>query len=213
MGNIGLDPPSQQSRSSWVQTERAAHEAWKNLIQDAPMAAALMNVLVAQMDSRTNAVVASQGTLGELMARPGHKAIHRNTVRSAINKLRTDRWIEVVRLGGHGGALAYVINDRVAWSRGRRELRYSAFSARVVASESEQTEPLDDRPPLRQVPTLMRGEEQLPSGEGEDPPSQPSLDGLEPDLPAVFTDEYGREWEANPESGELQRRIESDDQE
>ena len=38
---------------------------------------------------------------------------------------------------------------------------------------------------LRRIPTLYPGEQQLPTGPGEEPPSQPSIPGLEPDLPAL----------------------------
>ena len=31
----------------------------------------------------------------------------------------------------------------------------------------------------------MPGERQLPTGPGEDPPSQPAIDGMEPDLPSL----------------------------
>lgn len=146
------------------------------------MAARLAHVLVAYMGDG-NAVVASQATLGELMAVPGQQPVHRNTVRKAIQKLEAERWIEVVQIGGKGGALAYVINDRVAWGQPRDRLRYSRFSAQVIASSSEQASPIDERPPLRQIPTLMRGEQQLPHGPHDDPPSQGLLEGTEPDLP------------------------------
>ena len=146
------------------------------------MAARLAHVLVAHMGDG-NAVVASQATLGELMSVPGQTPVHRHTVRKAIQRLEAERWIEVVQVGGKGGALAYVINDRVAWGQPRDRLRYSRFSAQVIASESEQ-QPLEDRPPLRQIPTLMRGEEQIPHGDHAEPPSQGLIEGMEPDLPA-----------------------------
>ena len=179
---LGRAPASQDRHRTWVQTERAAHEAWGQLIATAPMAARLAHVLVAHMGDG-NAVVASQTTLGELMAVPGQQPVHRNTVRRAIQRLEADRWIEVIQLGGKGGALAYLINDRVAWGQSRDKLRYSKFSAQVLASESEQLRPLGDRPPLRQIPTLMRGESQFPHGPHDDPPSQGLIDGTEPDLP------------------------------
>lgn len=147
------------------------------------MAARLAHVLVAHMGDG-NAVVASQATLGELMSVSGRPPVHRHTVRKAIQKLEAERWIEVVQIGGKGGALAYVVNDRVAWGQPRDKLRYSRFSAQVIASSSEQQQPLEDRPPLRQIPTLMRGEEQIPHGPNDDPPSQGLLEGTEPDLPA-----------------------------
>jgi hypothetical protein len=189
MSEIGSSPARDSRKTTWVQTERAAHEAWSRLIAKAPMAARLAHVLVAHMSPTNNAVVASQATLGELMASPGERPVHRNSVRNAINILVSERWIEVVQIGGKGGALAYIVNSRVAWSRARSDIRYSVFSARVIVSESEQIEPLDDRPTLRQVPVLMRGENQLPAGPGEPPPSQAILDGLEPDLPFLEAQE------------------------
>ena len=177
---IGRPAPPESGRNTWVQTERAAHEAWARLITRAPMAARLAHVLVANMDTTSNAVVASQATIGELMG-----GVHRNTVRKAIQVLEAERWIEVLQIGGKGGALAYVVNSRVAWGQSREAIRHAAFAARVLVSSSEQTESVDERPPLRQIPVLLRGERQLPSGPSGEPPSQPALDGLEPDLPSL----------------------------
>ena len=191
--------------ATWVQTEREAHEAWSQLIVKAPVAARLMHVLVAHMDASMNAVVASQATLGELLG-----GIHRNTVRKAIQLLERDRWIEVVQLGGKGGALAYRVNSRVAWGQSREKIQYAAFNARVLASGSEQAEPLEGRAPLRRIPSLMRGEQQLPDGDGQEPPSQPSLEGMEPDLPAILHDDDGNSWEVNQETGEMQMVIGED---
>lgn len=179
---LGRPAATERTHKTWVQTERAAHEAWGHLIATAPMAARLAHVLVAHMGDG-NTVVASQSTLGELMAPPGKAPVHRNSVRKAIQKLEAERWVEVVQIGGKGGALAYRINDRVAWGEKRDKLRYSRFSAQVLASSSEQTQPLEGRPPLRQIPTLMRGEEQIPHGPHDEPPSQGLIEGTEPDLP------------------------------
>lgn len=203
---IGKPRPTDSQKQTWVQTERRSHEAWSLLIKKSPIAARLVHVLVANMDGK-NAVVASQSTLGELMSGKGQKPVHRNSVRNAIKVLEKNCWIEVVKIGGKGGALAYIVNDRVAWGRPRGELRYSRFSAQVLASSSEQTDSLDDRPELRQIPTLARGEQQLPSGPHDDPPSQPSLDGMEPSLPEIHQDPDGTEWEVDPETGEAQRLM------
>lgn len=162
-----------------------------------------MHFLVARMNTSTNAVVASQATLGELLGSEG-KPIHRNTIRRAIKTLEADKWIETVQIGGKGGALAYVVNDRVAWGQERSKLRYSRFSAEVIASSREQTEPLEGREPLRRLPEVAHNEEQLPGGAGMDPPSQPSLAGFEPDLPAIVRDEDGNEYEVDAD-GVMQR--------
>lgn len=176
-------------RSTWVQTERAAHEAWVHLMAKAPMAARLAHVLVAHMDGSSNALVASQSTLGELMG-----GVHRNTVKRAIDTLEAERWIEVVQLGGKGGALAYVVNSRVAWGRSRSDMQHARFSANVIASASEQALPIEGRESLRQVPVLMAGERQMPAGPGAEPPSQPTIAGLEPDLPAINRDPDTVDW-------------------
>src|SRR3546814_7407962 len=48
-----------QPPGHWVQTERAAHEAWASLIEKAPKAAQLMHILTARVGEH-NAVVVSQ---------------------------------------------------------------------------------------------------------------------------------------------------------
>jgi len=141
-----------------------------------PRAAAMAHYLVANME-QSGAVVASYATLAKI------SGMSVATVRRAIDDLKADRWIEVVQIGGKGGANAFVINSRVAWAMGRDKLYMSAFTARVLADRDEQQQ-LDDAP-LRRIPVLRHGEQQLPSGPSADPPNQPALDGMEPDLPAV----------------------------
>lgn len=172
--------PRRAPAAQWVQTERAAHEAWAALIAKAPKAAQLMHILTARVGEH-NAVVISQKTLRSLMG------CSRPTVQRALDVLSQDKWIEIRQIGESGTVNAYVINDRVAWTRNRDGLRYSLFSAAVVVSEEEQRdrEELGQQEPLRKVPSLFRDEAQLPSGPGLPPPSQPFLGGLEPDLPAT----------------------------
>lgn len=175
---VGSGPmPERKRGSTWVQTERAAHEAWARLVRTNQRAAALLHVLVAHMDQRS-AVVASRSTLALLV---GYSEA---TVKRAVADLRADNWIDVVQLGGKGGVNAYLVNSRVAWADSRDRLGTAAFTARVIARQSEQELPALDAP-LRRIPTLYPGERQLPSGAGEDPPSQPALAEMEPDLPAL----------------------------
>ncbi|MDN8071521.1 hypothetical protein [Burkholderia vietnamiensis] len=162
-----------------MQTERAAHEAWAQLVRSNQRAAALLHVLVANMDHQA-AVVASRATLAALV---GYSEA---TVKRAVADLRAERWIEVVQLGGKGGVNAYVVNSRVAWADSRERLSTATFTARVLASRDEQER--IDTSDLRRIPTLYPGERQLPGGPGEDPPSQPSIPGMEPDLPALRGD-------------------------
>lgn len=172
--------PEKTPSGGWLQTERAAHEAWAKLIAEAPKAAQLMHLLVARIGDH-NAVVISQKNLIRLMG------VSRPTVQRAVKKLKDDLWIEVRQIGDRGTTNAYIINDRVAW-RGKRDgIRYSLFSAAVVISDDEQPdrEKLDQQKELRKIPSIGRGEQQLPSGDGLPPPSEPALPGMEPDLPAT----------------------------
>lgn len=169
---------------TWVQTDRAAHEAWAKLIGTHPRAAALMHVIVGNM-GRHNALVASIPTLQKMMD------CSRNTVLRAINVLKEQNWIEVRQIGGAGTANAYIVNDRVAWSGKRDGIRYSLFSAAILISDEEQPDrdELETQAPLKRLPSLYPGERQLPSGDGLPPPSQPFFEGMEPALPATEQDQ------------------------
>jgi DNA-binding transcriptional MocR family regulator len=167
-------------KGNWVQTERAAHEAWGQLIDKSPKAAQLMHILTARVGEH-NAVVVSQKTLSSLMR------CSRRTVQRSLDVLVEDRWIETRQLGDTGTVNAHIINDRVAWSGKREGIRYSLFSAAVIVSEEEQPDRADlgNQEPLRRLPSLFRDERQLPSGDGLPPPSEPSLPGMEHELPAL----------------------------
>lgn len=199
--NPPIGKPARSKHRTWVQTERAAHEAWAMLTLKHPRAAMLLHHLVARMGDK-NAVVASQKTLARLMG------VNERTVRRAVVDLSEGRWIQVVRLNGPGTVSAYVVNDRVAWGQDRGSMhKVSTFSATVVADADDQPEGSLTHDDLRQIPALYPGDQQMPSGPGEDPPSQPALDGMEPDLPTIFRDDDGLEWEVDTSTGEAQQRI------
>lgn len=177
MSDKQIGRPAKQQSNTWVQTERATHEAWAMLIQQKPRAAMLMHHLVARMGDK-NALVVSQKTLARLMG------VTDRTVRSAVTDLVERKWIQVVRLNGPGTVAAYVVNDRVAWGQRRGELwKLSTFSAQVIADADDQVQDALSHDDLRQIPTLFTGDLQLPDGAGMEPPSQPSIDGFETPLP------------------------------
>src|SRR3546814_15083881 len=71
-------------------------------------------------------------------------------------------------------------------------MRISDWSSDVCSSdlliaddEQPDREELGAQPALHRLPNLFPGERQLPSGPGLPPPSEPSLPGMEPDLPAT----------------------------
>lgn len=163
----------------WVQTERKAHEAWASLIARNARAAQMLHQLVAHMGSK-NAVVISQKSLAALMG------CSLRTVQYAAKALAEENWVQIVKLGGAGTVAAYVVNSRIAWGQARDHLGMSVFDANIVASIDDQdVDQLENGADLRKIPTLYPGERQLPAGPGEPPPSQPSLDGLEPELPSL----------------------------
>ena len=171
---------------TWVQVERAAMERWAKLAVSSPRASALMHVIVSQM-GRHNALVTSQATLAKLAD------CSLRTVQYSLKTLRDGGWLEVRQIGPTGTACAYIVNDRVAWSGNRDGIRYSLFSAAVLVSDAEQPDQteLGAQPPLERIPTMHQGERQLPTGPGLDPPTQPPLVGLEPDLPARVKEPHG----------------------
>lgn len=179
---------------TWVQTSKAAHEAWASLIGREPRAAQLLHLMVRHMDE-SGALVASREGLAQLMG-----GVSVATIKRATAVLRSEAWIDTIQIGGKGGALAYVVNARVAWGQRRDQMgRMALFNARVLAIEDEQGAPLEG-PELRRVPMLFPGEVALPGGAGETPPSQPGLDGVEP--PSLVTDVQGRQWQVD-DSGRL----------
>ncbi len=173
--------PAKRPRGTWIQTDREAHEAWAILAKK-PAASAVMHILCANIGEH-NAVVISQDTIAKLCH------LSSRSVRRAIADLIEGNWIEVRQIGATTQTNAYIVNDRVAWQGARDGLRYSLFSATVVASSAEQPDAdrLDELQPLRQLPRI--GEGQLPNGQGLPPPSQPFLNSLEPDLPSTAVKE------------------------
>lgn len=176
MNDITTQLTSPQVRGSWVQTERKSHEKWADLISRKPRAAALLHLLVANMNSR-GALIASHATLAELAGTSV------STVKRSVKVLVDEKWVQTVRVGSErGGALAYVVNRRVAWADKRKNGQYALFDARVLVSEQDNPGGLDG-PELHHLPSLSPGDQQLPQGEGAEPPSQPAFEGLEPALP------------------------------
>jgi hypothetical protein len=170
--------PNPQKVNNFVQTERAAHEAWAAFTLTKPKASALLHFFVARLDAGTNAVVASHSTLASIM-----KCSVRS-IKTYLRQLEEGKWIQIVVIG-KGTSNAYVVNSYVAWAKNRDKLQYSTFSAQVIAARSDQSERTLSTTDLRSIPTMYDGEWQQPHGEGVEPPSQRFLGGLEPDLPAI----------------------------
>lgn len=170
-----LGAPVSSGPSSWVQTERAAHEAFAQLISTNPKAAMMMHQLISLMGHQ-NAVIISQKNLAALLG------ISLPTAKRAIGELIARRWIQTVQLSGTGSVCAYVVNDRIAWGQSRDHKRtHSIFSAAVVAYSDEQTLDALSSDDLRRLPMIYPPEKANPVGEGERG-AQMLFDGMEPVL-------------------------------
>ena len=149
-----IGTPVKSGPRTWVQTDRAAHEAWAALTMESPRAAALMHHLVALMGHQ-NAVVIPQKTLAKIMG------CSERTIRNALTDLVKGNWIQVVQLGSAGTVNAYVVNSAVAWGEKRDHMPgLSIFHARVIADSSDQKpETMDSGKRLRRVPALFEEKE------------------------------------------------------
>jgi biotin operon repressor len=128
-------------------------------------------MLLAERMNKTNAVVVSQATLGQILG------YGRTTIHNAVRLLEAERWLQIVKIGTANG---YVLNSKVLW-RDHSGKRYASFYAEVLVSESEQGRPIEDWDDieLRHVPVLHPGETVIADGSPLPPPDQTDL--LPPD--------------------------------
>lgn len=153
----------------------------RELSRRSPAAFQVFMLLTERM-SKTNAVVISQATIGQILK------YSRTTVYGAIRILESERWLQVVKIGTANG---YLINSKVVW-RDKSGKRYGAFHAEVIVSADEQPRPIEDwdNIELRHVPILRRGESVTDDGAELPPPDQSDL--LPPD-PIEFPHEPDRD--------------------
>ena len=173
----------------WVQVPRKSMEAMAQLMGESASAAKILVQITARMGDH-NAFVASNQAIADLTG------VSLATVKRGIKLLQDRKWINILRLGPTGTVRVIIVNDQVAWFGPREGLRNSLFSSAVYVSEAEQDAlEMQANGALHELPAIYRGERQVPSGPGLDPPSQPFLNGMEPDLPATVN--------YDPETGEI----------
>lgn len=164
------------SNAHFAMVELQALEGLSDLIQRAPRAAQLVTQLIRRMQPGSGGVVVcSRETMRELLN------CSMPTVERALRVLIDEGWVQRMRIGG---AHALAINHRVAWMGNRSQIQHAVFGATVIASRSEQDAIALEPPPMRMLPIIQQGEDVLPIGKGEKPPSQPVLDGMHPTLQA-----------------------------
>jgi len=157
--------PLTKTPNDFLQVTRGYLRDMRELAKRSPAAHQVLWLLAERMN-KTNAVVISQKTMGQILG------YSRSTLNRAINLLRDERWVQVISTGGSN---AYVVNSKVLW-RDQSGKRYASFFAEVVVSADEQPHPIEDweNVELRHMPILKAGEMPLMVGE-IDPPHQPDL--------------------------------------
>lgn len=162
--------PLSKTPSDFLQVTRGYLKDMRELAKRSPAAHQVLWLLAERMN-KTNAVVMSQKTMGQILG------YSRSTLNRAIALLREERWVQVIATGGSN---AYVVNSKVLW-RDHGGKRYAAFFAEVVVSADEQAHPIEDwdNIELRNMPILRGKEMPIVGDEALEPPDQQDL--LPPD--------------------------------
>lgn len=184
-------------RATFAQLDLAASESLAKLNQKSSIAVTLLLAIVSRLGAPGGVVVASRTVLAEICG------VSARSVDRGLAVLMTEGYVQRIRISG---AFGLAVNARVAWTGPRGQLLQRAvFQATVIAGRNEQDEQTLNPPKMQRVPVLDDDELPLPTGPGLPPPSQPSLEGLEP---VLYRDAEGRMYELDSDTGEIQQRIE-----
>jgi len=166
--------PLSKNTADFVQVTRGYLSEMRKLQDKSPMALSVLLFLTERM-TRQNAIVISQPTLAEILG------CNPSSVYRAINLLRSENWIQVIKIGQTNG---YLVNSKVVW-RSHQEKRYGYFNAEVIASEKEQTQSVEEleNQPLREIPNVKKGECPISDNASLTPPDQRDL--IDPDFDTI----------------------------
>lgn len=173
------------SNAHFAMVELHALEGLSSLIHRAPKAAQLIVTLIRRMTSGSaGVIVVSRETMKELLC------CSMPTVDRSLKLLMEEGWIQRIRIGG---ASAIAINRRIAWIGSRGAIQHAVFDATVIASRSEQDAISLEPPTMRRVPVVEMVEIAIPFGDGESPPSQPELGGVDGPVAVAGADAIERD--------------------
>ncbi|MBQ0131622.1 MAG: hypothetical protein KBT18_05450 [Comamonas sp.] len=158
--------PLQKNPADFLQVTRGYLKEMRELAKRSPAAHQVLWLLAERMN-KTNAVVISQKTMGQILG------YSRATLNRAVTLLKTERWVQVVTTGTSN---AYIVNAKVLW-RDHGGKRYASFYAEVVVSEDEQLHPIEnwEGVELKILPILRANEEVIVGNEDLPPPDQKEL--------------------------------------
>jgi len=166
--------PIKKNSADFVQVTRGYLSEMRKLQDKSPMALSVLLFLTERM-TRQNAIVISQPTLAEILG------CNPSSIYRAINLLRSENWVQVVKIGQTNG---YLVNSKVVW-RSHQEKRYGYFNAEVIASETEQNQTIEEleQQSLKHIPNVRVGEMMISDGANLPPPDQKDL--IDPDFDVV----------------------------
>lgn len=158
--------PISKDPSDFLQVTRGYVRAMRELSKRSPAAHQVLWLLAERMN-KTNAVVISQKTMGQILG------YSRSTLNRAISLLKEECWLQVVATGGSN---AYIVNSKVLW-RDQSGKRYATFFAEVIVSADEQAHPVEDwdNIELKHMPILRGKEIPIVGNEPLPPPDQQDL--------------------------------------
>ena len=112
-----------KNTSDFLQVTRGYVKEMRELAKRSPAAHQVLWLLAERMN-RTNAVVISQKTRGQILG------YSRATLNRAVTLLKNECWVQVVTTGTSN---AYIVNSKVLW-RDHGGKRYASFYAEVGVS-------------------------------------------------------------------------------
>lgn len=158
---------------TFIQTDRAAHEAWSQLTLSKPWAAAILHKLVALLDDKNGGVIViSNDTLAKMMG------CHVRTVQRSTAELEAGKWLQKVKLSKT--VQGFAINASVGWCGFVSDkAKLAAFHATVIVDQADIPAPVQ----LKRIPVLYPpGEVAVPRETGGESGSQTLIPGTEPSI-------------------------------
>lgn len=127
-----LDPETGEvvtKNANFIQFYKDNLELLDQIAAERPAALRILFWITKLMDEK-NALATSQSAICEALS------MHRNTVTQAVNYLKENRVLAVLKMGT---AYVYAVNNEIVWQDVAGTKSFALFSAKIYLSKSEQT--------------------------------------------------------------------------
>lgn len=125
--------------SNWTQLNLQYSKEWRALSKKSPIGMQIMLFFMEHMDGY-NAIVCSSKVIEEALG------YSRPTIARALKVLRESNFLKIAKSGTTN---IYYVNSELTWKSWGTNLKYAEFTAKVIISETEQTE--DTKQPIKQT--------------------------------------------------------------